>query len=340
MKKKNILVTGGLGFIGSHTVVELMQKGYNPVIIDNLSNTTISVLQGIEKITGSKPACYTDDILETATLESILSVNKIGAVVHFAAYKSVGESVKKPLEYYHNNVGGLISLLYAMRNTGVKDIVFSSSCTVYGQPDILPVREDSPVKKAESPYGNTKKICEDILQDTAMTGSLRCISLRYFNPAGAHPSSFIGELPIGVPYYLVPYITQTAAGWREKLTVFGDDYDTPDGTCIRDYLHVIDLAMAHIRAIEYLEQTPDQYDTFNIGTGKGSTVLEVIRAFEESTGKKLNYEIGKRRPGDVEKVWADCSKANEVLQWKAQSGLYDMMRDAWNWQLTLKKEAE
>jgi len=337
MRKSNILVTGGLGFIGSHTVVELINTGYNPVIIDNLSNTSLGVLDGIERITSQRPVCYTEDIQNTALVEKVLRENNIHAVIHFAAFKSVGESVQKPLAYYRNNIGGLISLLSAMEKTGIRDIVFSSSCTVYGQPEHLPVMEDSPVQKAESPYGNTKKIGEDILFDHSKANQIKCVSLRYFNPAGAHPSSLIGELPLGVPNYLVPYITQTAAGWRNQLTVFGNDYNTMDGTCIRDYLHVVDLALAHLKALDYLNQMDSNYDTFNIGTGKGSTVLEVINSFEAVSHQKLNYTIGNRRPGDVEKVWAHCQKANETLGWKAAASLQQMMLDAWNWQLTLDK---
>ncbi|MFM9943982.1 MAG: UDP-glucose 4-epimerase GalE [Bacteroidia bacterium] len=334
---KTILVTGGLGFIGSHTVVELIQSGYTPIIIDNLSNSLLTVIDGIEKITGIRPKFYNTNVLDTAELVNILKENNIEAVIHFAALKSVVESVAKPLEYYHNNVGGLISVLNAMKATGVQKIVFSSSCTVYGQPDDLPVNEDSPVQKAESPYGNTKKMCEDILVDLSKNKEIRSISLRYFNPAGAHPTSLIGELPIGVPYYLVPYITQTAAGWREQLTVHGSDYDTPDGTCVRDYLHVVDLAIAHIKALEYLDLTNLNNDIFNLGTGRGCTVLEVINAFEEATSQKLNYKIGGRRPGDVEKVWSDCTKANKLLEWKAEADIKKMMLDAWNWQKTLIK---
>ena len=332
---KSILVTGGLGFIGSHTVVELIQSGYTPVIIDNLNNSTIQVLDGIEKITGVKPDCYTKDILETSIVEKTLQKHTIEAVIHFAAYKAVGESVDKPLDYYHNNIGGLISLLNAMKKTDVQNLVFSSSCTVYGQPKQLPVTENSYVVQAESPYGNTKKMCEEILYDISKTGQGKTISLRYFNPVGAHQSSIIGELPLGVPNNLVPFITQTAAGIREKLTVFGSDYDTSDGTCIRDYIHVVDLAKAHVKAIEYLFKSTLNYDTFNIGTGKGLTVLEVIKSFESVTSQKLNYTIGNRRPGDIEKVWADCSKANKLLGWQAKLDINQMMLDAWNWQCKL-----
>lgn len=334
---KTILVTGGLGFIGSHTVVELIQSGYTPIIIDDLSNSSLKVLDGIEEITGNRPICFTKNVLDTSALEQIFREHSIDAVIHFAAFKAVGESVEKPLEYYHNNVGGLISLLNAMKITGVQKLVFSSSCTVYGQPEKLPVTENSPVVKAESSYGNTKKMCEEILFDISKTGHGKTISLRYFNPVGAHPSSAIGELPLGIPNNLVPFITQTAAGWREQLTVFGDDYNTPDGTCIRDYIHVVDLALAHVKALEYLNNTDLNYDTFNIGTGKGSTVLEAIKAFEETTSQKLNYKIGNRRAGDIEKVWADCTKANSILGWQAKFDIKQMMLDAWNWQRRLEK---
>lgn len=334
---KTILVTGGLGFIGSHTVVELIQSGYTPVILDNLSNSSLKVLDGIEEITRVRPIFYTKNVLDTLAVEQILKEHNIDAVIHFAAFKAVGESVEKPLEYYHNNVGGLIALLNAMKKTGVQKLVFSSSCTVYGQPEKLPVTENSPVLKAESPYGNTKKMCEEILYDISKTGQDKTISLRYFNPVGAHPSSIIGELPLGIPNNLVPYITQTTARWREQLTVFGNDYNTPDGTCIRDYIHVVDLALAHVKALEYLDKTDLNYDVFNIGTGKGSTVLEAIKAFEETTSQKLNFKIGNRRAGDIEKVWADCTKANTVLGWQAKFDIKQMMLDAWNWQKRLEK---
>lgn len=337
--KPGILVTGGLGFIGSHTVVELIQSGYEAIIIDNLSNSSLKVLDGIEKITGTRPVCYTSNVLDTAVLQKILTDHQIGGVIHFAAYKAVGESVEKPLDYYQNNVGGLISLLIAMKNCGIQKLVFSSSCTVYGQPKKLPVTEDSTVVSAESPYGNTKKVGEEILRDISRTGWGKIVSLRYFNPVGAHPSSAIGELPLGIPNNLIPFITQTAAGWRDQLTVFGNDYNTPDGSCIRDYIHVVDLAKAHVIALDFIENMQAPYDMFNLGTGIGISVLEVIKSFEKVTGLKLNYTIGKRRAGDIEKVWADCIKANTVLGWKAESGLDKMLLDAWNWQLKLSKNA-
>lgn len=328
-----ILVTGGLGFIGSHTVVELIQAGYRVVVVDDLSNSRMEVLTGIEKITGVKPFCYVESVLNTLKLSEIMRSHKVSAVIHFAAFKAVGESVQKPLEYYKNNVGGLMSLLESMRSVGIKDLVFSSSCTVYGQPENLPVNENSPIQKAESPYGSTKIICETILSDLSANSEIKAISLRYFNPVGAHPSSEIGELPLGVPNNLVPYITQTAAGIREELTIFGSDYDTPDGTCIRDYIHVVDLAKAHVKALEFAEDMAQNYEVFNIGTGYGNTVLEVVKCFEDVSGRHLKYHMGQRRPGDVEKVWSDCEKANKMLKWHATLGLEDMMTDAWNWQL-------
>lgn len=335
MKNKNILVTGGLGFIGSHTVVELVDKGYFPVIVDNLNNSELSVLAGIEKITGKKPSFYNLDILQTDELEKIIIENNIDSVIHFAAHKAVGESVEMPLEYYYNNVSGIVSLLKAMNNCRVKNIIFSSSCTVYGQATELPVTENTPVIKAESPYGNTKKICEEILNDVSKTNNLKVVSLRYFNPAGAHQSALIGELPKGIPNNLVPFITQTAAGIRLTLTIFGDNYNTPDGTCIRDYIHVVDLAKAHVKSIEFINSVDSSFEVFNIGTGSGSTVLEVVKAFENVNSLKLNYKIGARRSGDIEKIWADCHKANNVLKWRAELTIEDIVKDAWKWQKQL-----
>lgn len=330
--KSSILVTGGLGFIGSHTVVDLLQLGHNVVIIDNLVNSNINVLDGIEKISGQRPHFYNEDILNQAALEKILRDHKIEIVIHFAAFKAVGESVAFPLKYYQNNLGGLISLTLAMKACGIKKIVFSSSCTVYGQPDLLPVTEATEITKAESPYGNTKIVGEALLKDISNTGDLQVISLRYFNPVGAHESALIGELPIGVPNNLVPFITQTAAGLRASLTVFGNDYNTTDGTCVRDYIHVVDLASAHVKAMYYLNQSNENFEVFNVGTGKGSTVLEVVQAFEKVAGMALNYQIGPRRPGDVEQIWANCEKANTVLGWTAIRNLETMMADAWRWQ--------
>lgn len=330
---KNILVTGGLGYIGSHTVVELVEHGYKPVIIDNLSNTNRDVLGRIERITGKEILFYEEDVRNLEKLEQIIADHEVDGVIHFAAYKAVGESVEEPLKYYENNIGGLITLVKGMRNKGVKNLVFSSSCTVYGEPDISPVDENSPIKKASSPYGNTKQIGEEILSDCNF---LNTITLRYFNPIGAHSSGLIGELPLGVPNNLVPFITQTAIGLRPQLTVFGDDYNTKDGTCVRDYIHVVDLAKAHVKALEHIHAHPDkQFDVFNIGTGNGFTVLEIIKTFEEVNGVKLDYAIGSRRSGDVEKVWANTDKAKKVLHWEAELSLEDMVRTSWNWQKSL-----
>ncbi len=331
---KHILVTGGLGYIGSHTVVELVANGYVPVILDNLSNTNEDVLRRIEKITGQKAVFYKEDVCDQSILEKILKEHKIEGVIHFAAYKAVGESVMEPLKYYQNNIGGLVALLTAMKNCEVKNIVFSSSCTVYGEPDISPVNELSPIKKANSPYGNTKQVGEEILYDCAF---LNTVALRYFNPIGAHPSALIGELPLGVPNNLVPFITQTAAGIREKLTVYGSDYHTKDGTCVRDYIHVVDLAKAHVKSLDYIQKHPDnQFEVFNIGTGNGFTVLEIIEAFEKINDLKLNYTIGDRRAGDVEKVWANTQKAENTLLWKAELGLETMVKSSWEWQQSLR----
>ncbi|EKB50340.1 UDP-glucose 4-epimerase GalE [Cecembia lonarensis] len=334
---KKILITGGAGYIGSHTAVALVNAGFEPIIIDNFSNSNKSALIGIETILGKALKCYEGDCNDKALMQRIFAENQFEGVIHFAAYKAVGESTQLPLKYYTNNIDSLLILLETMVDFGVKELVFSSSCTVYGQPDILPVSEETPRQEAESPYGNTKKICEDILRDYIKSGiASRVISLRYFNPVGAHPSGEIGELPLGVPNNLVPFITQTAVGIREKLTVFGSDYDTPDGSCIRDYIHVMDLADAHVKALEYLFRQKDNfYDLFNVGTGKGNTVLEVIKTFEKVSGKPLNYHIGPRRPGDIEKVWANTDKINKVLGWQAQYSLEDSLRDSWNWQQKL-----
>ncbi|EOZ97715.1 UDP-glucose 4-epimerase [Indibacter alkaliphilus LW1] len=334
---KKILITGGAGYIGSHTAVELVNAGFEPIILDNFSNSEKSTLAGLEEILGRSIRCYEEDCNDKSAVEQIFKENQLEGVIHFAAYKAVGESTQVPLNYYKNNIGSLLVILECMAKYGVKDLVFSSSCTVYGQPDVLPVTESTPRKEAESPYGNTKKICEDILHDYVKSkAGVRIISLRYFNPVGAHPSSVLGELPLGTPNNLVPFITQTAAGIREKLTVFGDDYDTADGSCVRDYIHVMDLADAHVKSLEYLSnQKDDFYDIFNVGTGNGNTVLEVVHTFEKVSGKSLNYIIGPRRPGDVVKVWADTSKINTVLGWKAQYSLEDSLRDSWNWQLKL-----
>ncbi|WP_194973167.1 UDP-glucose 4-epimerase GalE [Aquiflexum lacus] len=336
---KKILITGGAGYIGSHTAVALVNAGYEPVIIDNFSNSEKSALAGLNKICGREITSYEVDCLDRSGVERVFVENDFSGVIHFAAFKAVGESTRNPLKYYTNNVDSLLILLETMSKFGVRDIVFSSSCTVYGQPEVLPVKESTPRQLAESPYGNTKKICEDILVDYIKSGAdSRIVSLRYFNPVGAHPSSEIGELPIGVPANLIPFVTQTAAGIREKITVFGNDYNTPDGTCVRDYIHVMDLADAHVKALAYLSDQKDNfYDIFNVGTGRGNTVLEVIQTFEKVSGQKLNYEIGDRRPGDIEKVWANTDKINNILGWDAKYSLEDSLRDSWNWQKRLSE---
>ncbi|WP_194774918.1 UDP-glucose 4-epimerase GalE [Pararhodonellum marinum] len=336
-----ILITGGAGYIGTHTAIALVNAGYEPIIIDDFSNSSKSVLIGLEKILGQSVKFYEGDCNDNQLMDRVFSENALTGAIHFAASKAVGESTQKPLKYYKNNLNSLLVLLEVMQKHGVKDLVFSSSCTVYGQPDELPVQEDTPRKQAESPYGNTKIICEDILRDLVKSGAKnRIVSLRYFNPIGAHPTGLIGELPIGVPANLVPFVTQTAVGIREKLLVFGDDYNTPDGSCIRDYIHVMDLADAHVKALEYLHNKPDTYlDLFNVGTGKGNSVLEVIQTFEKVSGKSLNYEIVARRPGDIEKVWANTEKIEKLLGWKAKLDLEDGLRDSWNWQLKLSEQS-
>ena len=330
-----ILVTGGTGYIGSHTVVELQNAGYEVVIVDNLDNSSIQIVDQITRITGKKPEFHELDLCdESKTIELIKNNPDITGVIHFAAHKAVGESVQLPLKYYRNNFFSFINLLTGFKDREV-NFVFSSSCTVYGQPDKLPVTEEAPVKKAESPYGNTKQVAEEILAETAhANNNYRVISLRYFNPVGAHESALIGELPIGVPQNLVPFITQSAIGKRGPITVFGNDYNTPDGSCVRDYIHVVDLAKAHIAALRRQEaaKMEGKYEVFNIGTGRGSTVLEVINAFEKSTGVKLDYKIGPRRGGDVEQVWGDVSKAEKELGWKTELVLEDMMKSAWAWE--------
>jgi len=331
---KKILVTGGLGFIGSHTVVELVNAGYEPIIIDDLSNSHISILDQLTTIIGHKPVFHQVDLCdETAVKNLATSIPDVEGIIHFAAFKAVGESVQFPLKYYRNNFYSLLNLLNAYYSKPL-NFVFSSSCTVYGQPDQLPVTEDAPVKAAQSPYGNTKQIAEEILKDMIASGSkYKVVSLRYFNPVGAHESALIGELPIGVPQNLVPFITQTAVGKREKVTVFGNDYNTPDGSCIRDYIHVVDLAKAHVAALRYMEQDSFAgYDVFNIGTGKGTSVLEIVDAFERSTGVKFAWAIGPRREGDVEQVWGDVTKSSEVLKWKAELDVDTMMASAWAWE--------
>ncbi|WP_276499522.1 UDP-glucose 4-epimerase GalE [Pontibacter litorisediminis] len=341
MANAKILVTGGAGYIGSHTVVELVEAGYEPVIIDNFSNSEESALEGIAAILGRDIPCHRIDCTDTEALRQVFEQEQnIQGVIHFAAYKAVGESVAEPLKYYHNNVGSLVALLQVMGEFNVQNLVFSSSCTVYGIPEQLPVTEQTPVQKANSPYGNTKKVCEEILTDLANSGSssIKATALRYFNPIGAHASAKIGELPLGVPNNLVPFITQTAAGIRKELTVFGDDYDTPDGTCIRDYIHVVDLAKAHVVAVERLLQGKAQsIEFFNVGTGTGNTVLEAIKAFEKASGQELNYKVGPRRAGDVPKIYADVTKSSQELGFRTTSTLEEAMKSAWDWQVSLQK---
>jgi len=339
MSKKKILVTGGAGYIGAHTVVELIQSGYEPVIIDDFSKSDSTLLEGIEKITNRKVEFIKGNCLDREFLKLVFRNHHFSSVIHFAAYKSVGESVQKPLSYYHNNIDSLISLLEVMEEFKVKNLIFSSSCTVYGQPDQVPVDETAAFKRAESPYGSTKQMCERILEDSYLTG-FRIISLRYFNPIGAHPSAVLGELPIGTPNNLVPYVTQTAIGKRDRLTVFGNDYNTPDGSCVRDFIHVVDLAIAHLKAMEYLDKQSGDifYDVFNVGTGVGISVLELIDRFQKTTGVKLNYVIGPRRPGDVEKTYADSSKVTRALGWKAKYTLDEALLHAWKWEEELAKK--
>lgn len=341
MKKDRILVTGGTGYIGSHTVVELQKAGYPVVIIDNLSNSNREVLDGIERISGIRPDFVEADCTDLNALKKLFTdYPGIKGIINFAASKAVGESVEKPILYYRNNLNTLLNLLDLMGPNGVKGIVFSSSCTVYGEPDHNPVTEQSPIKKATSPYGNTKQISEEIITDVINSGApFKSVILRYFNPIGAHPSAEIGELPNGVPQNLVPYLTQTAMGIRKELSVFGDDYNTPDGSCIRDYINVVDLAKAHVIAVERMlnDASEDKIEIFNLGTGLGTSVLGLIDAFERSTGVKVPHKIVGRRAGDIEKVWADPSYANNVLGWKAETSLDDTMRSAWAWQLKLRE---
>ena len=339
--KGKILVTGGTGYIGSHTVVVLQAAGYEVVIIDNLSNSNKEVLDGIEKISGIRPVFVEADCTDMAALTKLFEENPgINGIINFAASKAVGESVQKPLLYYRNNLVTLINLLELMPKYGTKGIVFSSSCTVYGEPDVNPVDETAPIKKATSPYGNTKQISEEIISDYITSGApIKSILLRYFNPVGAHPSAEIGELPNGVPQNLIPYLTQTAIGIRKELSVFGDDYNTPDGSCIRDFINVVDLAKAHVKALERMleDKSEEKLEVFNLGTGVGLSVLELINAFETATGVKVPHKIVGRREGDIEKVWANPDKANNVLGWKATTSIEDTMRSAWNWQLKLRE---
>lgn len=339
-----VLVTGGTGYIGSHTAVELIQNGYEIVIADNLSNSDISVLDGIKQITGIKPVFEMVDLSDAEKTRVFFDEYPgISSIIHFAASKAVGESTQDPLKYYHNNLNSLINLLSNMIRKGIRNIVFSSSCTVYGEPDSLPVSESAPIKPASSPYGNTKQICEEILRDTSHAHpGINVISLRYFNPVGAHPSALIGELPLGVPSNLIPFLTQTVIGIHKELRVFGNDYNTPDGSAIRDYINVVDLAKAHVIALKRLitgknRKTPE---TFNLGTGKGLSVLEIIHAFEEATGEKVRYRITARREGDVEKVYADTSLANRELGWKAETGIHDTLLSAWKWEKYIRSKKQ
>ncbi|MFW5879264.1 MAG: UDP-glucose 4-epimerase GalE [bacterium] len=343
MSKKKVLVTGGTGYIGSHTVVELIENGYDVLVIDNLSNSTIDFLDGIKRITGIKPDFIKVDCSIKEQLKEVFDKNPdIDSVIHFAAFKAVGESVEQPLIYYKNNVLSVINLLEILKEKG-GNLVFSSSCTVYGQPDSLPVKESSPIKKALSPYGNTKIIAEEIINDTVKVhDNINAISLRYFNPIGAHPSAEIGELPLGKPDNLVPFITQAAIGKREELEVFGYDYNTPDGTAIRDYFHVVDLAKAHVLALDKLKNEKNRvpYQVYNVGAGEGITVLEILKTFEKATGVKLKYRLTNRRPGDIEKVWAETIYAEKELGWRAEKSLEEALLSAWEWEkkLYLRKQ--
>jgi UDP-glucose 4-epimerase len=338
---KQILVTGGTGYIGSHTAVELINEGFEVIIVDNLSNSRIEVLDGIEKITGKRPLFEQFDLCDHENVNLFLKKNpKLEAVVHFAALKAVGESVAIPLKYYRNNIISLINLIEGMSKHNIHNFVFSSSCTVYGQPDILPVTEQAPVKKALSPYGNTKRISEEIIQDAQIPDKkLAAISLRYFNPVGAHPSALIGELPLGIPNNLVPFITQTAIGIHKELKIFGNNYNTPDGSCIRDYINVVDLAKAHVVAINRLikGQNKNSFEVFNLGTGQGFSVLEIINTFQKVTGINIHYKVVDRRAGDIEKVWADTSFANKELGWKTEKTIEETLLSAWNWEKHIRK---
>lgn len=340
--KDKILVTGGAGYIGSHTVVELQAAGYEVIVIDNLSNSNADVIDGIERVSGIRPFFQVLDCNDKEGMRELFEKNKgIKGIIHFAASKAVGESVQQPLLYYRNNLVSLINLLELMPEYGIENIVFSSSCTVYGQPDVLPVDENAPIKPAMSPYGNTKQVNEEIIRDTVYANpAIKSIILRYFNPIGAHPSVEIGELPNGVPQNLIPFLTQTAMGIRKELSVFGDDYDTPDGSCIRDYINVVDLAKAHVIAVERMlnKKSDKGVEIFNLGTGRGLSVLELINTFEKATGVKVNYKIVGRREGDIEKVWANPDYANNVLGWKAKESTEDTLLSAWKWQLKLREK--
>ena len=335
----NILVTGGLGYIGSHTVVELIENNYEVIIIDNLSNSELFILDNIKKITGVKPKFYNEDLLDLNKTNEVINKHDIDGVIHFAAFKSVSESIKYPLKYYRNNLLSLINILRSMDENNISNIVFSSSCTVYGQPDKLPVSENAPFKKAESPYSKSKQISEQIIEDFVNSNyNISSISLRYFNPVGAHDSGMIGELPIGIPDNLVPYITQTAAGIRDELSVFGNDYNTSDGTAIRDYIHVVDLAKAHLMAIKRLNNSKKKniFEFFNVGKGTGFSVMDVINSFEKINNIKLKYSFKDRRDGDIEEIYSDVTKSKNILKWQAEKNLDDMMSSAWKWQKYLK----
>lgn len=337
-----ILVTGGAGYIGSHTCVELSRSGYIPVIVDNFNNSKEYIVDRIRELSTGEIILHKGDCTDKAFMEGVFESEKsIGGIIHFAAHKAVGESNLKPLKYYHNNIESTLVVLELMDKYGIDNFVFSSSCTVYGEPDELPVTEKSPTKKAESPYGRTKQICEEILRDYFQSGkSIKIASLRYFNPIGAHPSGLIGELPLGIPNNLVPFITQTAIGKRQLLTIFGDDYNTPDGTCIRDYIHVVDLAQAHVQTMDHLVSKSEDaaFLVLNLGMGQGKSVREVVHSFEEVSGVSVNYKVGPRRPGDVEKVYADVTKARETLGWEAQLSLKQALRDAWNWEKAINQK--
>lgn len=338
MRRTKILVTGGAGYIGAHTLVALHNSGYEPIVVDDLSRGSLRLLEGVAKITGREPVFYKVDCRDIINMRAVMDIHpEISGVIHFAAFKSVGESVGQPDLYYDNNLNGLLAVLRLMKEYKVFYFIFSSSCTVYGQPDKIPVTEDAPFKKAESPYGATKQMGERILEDIAYSwDKLRIVSLRYFNPIGAHPSGLIGELPSGVPNNLVPYLTQTAAGLRKELVIFGNDYNTPDGTCLRDFIHVMDLAEAHVKAFERINGLPTKFEPINLGTGSPVSVLELVRSFTQITGVSLSYRIGSRRPGDVEKTYADPSKAYQLLGWKAKHSFQDALIDAWNWQKNLQ----
>ncbi len=339
MTSQSILVTGGAGYIGAHTLVELVASGYTPVVVDDLSRSSMKLMDGVKHLTGKQLSFYQIDCADKIELRRVFGLHpEISAVMHFAAFKSVNESVENPLLYFRNNLDSLLSLLEVMREVNVNRFVFSSSCTVYGQPDTIPVTEDAPFQRPESPYGATKQMGERILEDAVKAWKeLKVVSLRYFNPIGAHPSGVIGELPIGVPNNLAPYITQTAIGKRSKLTVFGSDYNTPDGSCLRDFIHVVDLAVAHVAALSTIDQLPSRFEAFNLGTGVPVSVLELLNTFMRVTGVNVPYEIGPRRPGDIEKVYADPSKSNRALRWRTKLTIEDALRDAWRWEQNLAK---